>query len=141
MSGSELALVIGVVLIIAAFTALIVVLVRVLDAVKLLGQEIELWRDETEPLLESLRISADDARDVVEEARQDLYRFDRVLGSAEAISGAMEGTSRMTRVAFSTPVIKIAALATGTSRAASRLRHQEPTETRRQRRKREKRNR
>ena len=141
MSGSELALVIGVVLIIAAFTALIVVLVRVLDAVKLLGQEIELWRDETEPLLESLRISADDARDVVEEARQDLYRFDRVLGSAEAISGAMEGTSRMTRVAFSTPVIKIAALATGTSRAASRLRHQELTETRRQRRKREKRNR
>jgi len=141
VSGSELALVIGVVLIIAAFTALIVVLVRVLDAVKLLGQEIELWRDETEPLLESLRISADDARDVVEEARQDLYRFDRVLGSAEAISGAMEGTSRMTRVAFSTPVIKIAALATGTSRAASRLRHQELTETRRQRRKREKRNR
>jgi len=141
MTGTELALIVGVVLIIMAFTALIVVLMRVLDAMRLLRSEVELWRSESEPLLESLRLSADEARDVMEEARHDLYRFDRVLGSAEAISGAVEGTSRVTRVAFSTPIIKIAALATGTSRAASRLRHQEPIETRRQRRKREKRKR
>lgn len=144
MTGTELALIVGVVLVIGAFTALIVVLVKVLDAMRLLRAEIESWRDETEPLLESLRLSADDARYVVEEARHDLYRFDRVLGSAEAISGAMEGTSRVTRVALSTPMIKIAALATGTSRAAQRLRHADSDgslrqETRRQRRKREKR--
>lgn len=144
MTGTELALIVGVVLVIVAFTALIVVLVKVLDAMRLLREEIESWRDETEPLLESLRLSADDARVVMEEARHDLYRFDRVLGSAEAISGAMEGTSRVTRVALSTPMIKIAALATGTSRAAQRLRHAELDrplrhETRRQRRQREKR--
>jgi len=144
MTGTELALIVGVVLIIVAFTALIVVLVKVLDAMRLLREEIESWRDETEPLLESLRLSADDARDVMEEARHDLYRFDRVLGSAEAISGAMEGTSRVTRVALSTPLIKIAALATGTSRAAHRLRHADSglpdrRVTRRQRRQREKR--
>lgn len=144
MTGAEFALIVGVFLVIAAFTALIVVLVKVLDAMRLLRQEIEAWRDETEPLLESLRTSADDARYVMEEARHDLYRFDRVLGSAEAISGAMEGTSRITRVALSTPVIKIAALATGTSRAAHRLRNQDASqplvrESRRQRRRREKR--
>lgn len=145
MTGTELALIVGVVLIIVAFTALIVVLVKVLDAMRLLRVEIEDWRDETEPLLESLRLSADDARFVMEEARHDLYRFDRVLGSAEAISGAVEGTSRLTRVAFSTPVIKVAALATGTSRAARRLRHpdqfdRERPVSRRQQRKRRKRN-
>ena len=31
-------------------------------------------------------------------------RFDRVLGSAEAISARLEGTSRVTRAAFSAPV-------------------------------------
>lgn len=142
MTGTELALIVGVVLVIVAFTALIVVLVKVLDAMRLLSDEVEAWREETQPLLESLRDSADDARYVMEEARHDLYRFDRVLGSAEAISGAMEGTSRVTRVALSTPVIKIAALARGTSRAAHRLREVHPApvvESRRQRRKREKR--
>lgn len=123
MTGGELALTIGVVLVILAFTGLIVVLARVLQAMRILRDDIETWREETEPLLESLRTSADGARDVVEEARADLYRFDRVLGSAEAISGALEGTGRATRVALSAPVIKIAALASGTSRAASRLRN------------------
>ena len=33
----------------------------------------------------------------------------------------MANTGRMTRMALSTPVIKVAALATGTSRAAQRL--------------------
>lgn len=127
MSGTELALITGMVLVIIAFTALVVVLVKVLDAMGLLRREVESWRDEMEPLLESLQSSTDGARLVMEEAREDLYRFDRVIGSAEAISGAIEGTSRVTRVALSAPVIKIAALASGTSRAASRLRNPEPS--------------
>lgn len=125
MSGTELALTLGMVLVIIAFTALVVVLVKVLDAMRLLRREVEAWRDEVEPLLDSLQSSTDGARLVMEEAREDLYRFDRVIGSAEAISGAIEGTSRVTRVALSAPVIKIAALASGTSRAASRLRRPE----------------
>ena len=48
----------------------------------------------------------------VEEARDDLDRFDRVLGSAEAISRTSSGASRVARVALSTPVIKTVALAT-----------------------------
>lgn len=141
MSGAELVLIVGMVLVVLAFTALVVVLVKVLDAMRLLRREVESWRDEMEPLLVSLQTSTDGARVAMEEARQDLYRFDRVIGSAEAISEAIEGTSRVTRVALSAPVIKIAALASGTSRAASRLRHPESNEStsRRQSRRRRKR--
>ena len=51
---------------------------------------------------------------------RDLERFDRVLGSAEAISDAVGGT--VTRTSFSTPMIKAAGLARGTSRTIARLR-------------------
>jgi len=52
-------------------------------------------------------------------------RFDRVLGSAEAISSNVQGVSRVARAALSTPVIKTVALASGTSKAARRLRRKE----------------
>ena len=54
--------------------------------------------------------------------RADLDRFDRVLGSAEAISGAVGRTNRVARTALSSPVIKAAGIATGTTRAVRRLR-------------------
>ena len=56
-----------------------------------------------------------------------LERFDRVLGSAEALSDAVEGSSRIARRAFSVPVIKVAGIAVGTRRAANRLRSREGT--------------
>ena len=104
----------GTVLCALGFAALIVVLVRMMDALKDLRTEVENLRAETGPLLEELRSSVDVARD-------DLDRFDRVLGSAEAISSRVEGASRVARVALSTPVIKTVALASGTGRAARRL--------------------
>jgi hypothetical protein len=100
----------------------VVVLVRVLDTLRLLRHEIAWLRDDTRPLLDELRASTDEAREAVHEARTDLDRFDRVLGSAEAISGAMSGSGRVARTAFSAPVIKAAGVATGTSRALRRLR-------------------
>ena len=104
------------------FTALVVVLVRVLDTLGALRREVEALRIETRPLLADLRESTDEARSAMYVARDDLARFDRVLGSAEAISGAVEGSSRAARTAFSAPAIKLAGLATGTSRAVRRLR-------------------
>jgi len=65
---------------------------------------------------------------VVEEARHDLDRFDRVLGSAEAISDAVSSSGRVARLALSAPLIKATALATGTGRAARRLRRRENRE-------------
>ena len=118
MTAGELAIVLGTVLCSIGFAALIVVLLRVLDALRELRGEVENLRSQTMPLLDELRSSVDDARD-------DLDRFDRVLGSAEAISGAVAGTSRVARVALSTPVIKTVALASGTSKAAKRMRRKE----------------
>lgn len=105
----------GTVLCALGFAALVVVLVRVLDALRALQGTVDDLRAETQPLLAELRLTVDEARD-------DLERFDRVLGSAEAISSNMNGASRVARVALSTPVIKTVALATGTTRAARRLR-------------------
>jgi len=125
MTAGELAVVLAAVLCCLGFAALIVVLVRVLDAMRALRGEVVSLRQETGPLLAELRMSTADARATVEEARDDLERFDRVLGSAEAISGALSGSGRVARVALSTPVIKTAALATGTSRAVRRLRRKD----------------
>ncbi len=122
MTAGELAVVLAAVLCCIGFAALIVVLVRVLDTLKSLRAEVTSLRSETGPLLIELRASTEAANSMMVEARDDLDRFDRVLGSAEAISGALAGSARLARAALSTPVIKTAALATGTSRAVRRLR-------------------
>jgi len=125
MTAGELAIVLAAVLCCIGFAALVVVLMRVLDVLRSLRREVESLRSETRPLLAELRSSADDAKATMAEARHDLDRFDRVLGSAEVISDAMAGGSRVARAALSAPVIKTAAFATGTSRAVRRLRRKE----------------
>ena len=127
MSAGELVVVLAAVLCALGFAALVVVLVRVLDTLRALRGEVASLRAETRPLLEDLRSSTDEARDAVNAARTDLDRFDRVLGSAEAISGAMSGSGRVARTAFSAPVIKAAGVATGTSRVLRRLRSTAPS--------------
>jgi hypothetical protein len=126
MTAGELALLLAAVLCALGFAALVVVLVRVLDALGTLRNEVSELRAETRPLLAELQSTTVDARDAMETARADLERFDRVLGSAEAIESAMSGSGRVARTAFSVPVIKAAGIATGTSRAVRRLRRSKP---------------
>jgi hypothetical protein len=126
MTAGELAVVLAAVLCALGFAALIVVLVRVLDTLRALRAEVESLRAETRPLLAELRSTTDEARAAMDTARSDLERFDRVLGSAEAIGDAVSGSGRVARTAFSAPVIKAAGLATGTSRALRRLRRVTP---------------
>jgi len=120
MTAGELVLVLAALLCALGFTALVVVLVRVLDTLRDLRHEVADLRAETTPLIAELRTTTDQARTTVDAARTDLERFDRVLGSAEAIGDAVSG--RVARTAFSSPVIKATGLAKGTSRAFSRLR-------------------
>lgn len=122
MSAGDLAVTLAALLCAIGFAALIVVLVRVLDTLRSLRTEVESLRSETRPLLAELRESTAEARSTMATARSDLERFDRVLGSAAAISDAVEGSGRVARTAFSAPIIKVAGLATGTSRAVRRLR-------------------
>ena len=89
MTAGELAVLMAAVLCSIGFAALVVVLVRVLDALRELRREVSDLRAETRPLLHDLRISTIEARETVDEARSDLERFDRVLGSAEAIGDAV----------------------------------------------------
>src|ERR1700712_5154533 len=109
MTAGELALVVAVVLCVLGFTALVVTLREVLRTMREVRSSVDLLRQDTQPLLQELRSSVD-------VARTDLQRFDRVLGSAEAISAAVEGSGRVARVALSTPVIKTVAIATGSRR-------------------------
>lgn len=120
MSAGELILVVAAVLSVIAFTALVVVLMRVLDALRDMRREVDQLRMETAPLIRELVDTTDEARATVDEARADLERFDRVLGSAEAISDAVGG--RVARTSFSAPMIKATGLARGTSRTLARLR-------------------
>jgi len=122
MTAGELAIVLGTVLCALGFAALIVVLVRVLDTLRALRGEVESLRSETRPLIAEMQLTTDQARATMREARDDLERFDRVIGSAEAISDAMAGGGRVARVAFAAPVIKVAGLATGTGKAFRRIR-------------------
>ena len=120
MTAGELAVLMAAVLCSIGFAALVVVLVRVLDALRELRREVSDLRAETRPLLHDLRISTIEARETVDEARSDLERFDRVLGSAEAIGDAV--SVHVAGTAFSAPMIKFAGLAKGTSRTFARLR-------------------
>jgi len=113
MTAGELVVVLAALLLTIGFAALIVVLLRVLDTLRDLRREVVELREQTGPLIAELRHSTD-------EARQDLERFDRVLGSAEAIGDAVGST--VTKSAFSSPAIKAAGLARGASRTVARLR-------------------
>ena len=118
VTTGDVLLVAGIVLCALAFAALAVTLVRVRDTLGELRTEVAVMRAETAPLVADLRESTDGAREMIDEARSDLARFDRVLGSAEAMSA----TATRARTTLSVPMIKAAGLATGTSRAVRRLR-------------------
>jgi uncharacterized protein YoxC len=120
VTAGDLLVVLAALLCALGFAALVVVLVRVLDTLRDLRYEVADLRAETVPLIEELRATTREARTTVDDARTDLERFDRVLGSAEAIGDAVSG--RVARTAFSAPVIKATGFAKGTSRAFSRLR-------------------
>jgi Sec-independent protein translocase protein TatA len=122
VTAGELALIVAVVLCVLAFAALAVTLVRVRDTLGSLRNEVAELRAETTPLLEDLRASAAEADRAMAMARQDLERFDRVLGSVEAIGNTAARSSKLARTTLSVPMIKAAGLATGTSRAVRRLR-------------------
>ena len=122
MTAGELALIVAVVLCVLAFAALAITLVRVRDTLGSLRTEVAELRAETTPLLEDLRTSAAEADRTMAAAREDLERFDRVLGSVEAIGSTAARSSKLARTTLSVPMIKAAGLATGTSRAVRRLR-------------------
>src|SRR4051812_32363353 len=94
---------------------LVAVLMRLLATQRELRDTLVALREETLPLVEELKFT-------VERAGVELERVDDLVGTAEAISARVEGASRIASAALSRPVIRTVAVATGTSRAAKRLR-------------------
>ena len=121
METSEVVLIAAVVLCAIGFAALSIVLLRVFDALRALRREVRQMREQTLPLIADLRSSTDDAKLAMAGAREDLERFDRVLGSAEAISEAVETSGRAARRLFAAPVIKAVGTVTGVKQAVGRL--------------------
>ncbi len=74
--------------------------------------------DEAIPLLEA-------ARDAVCDAATEVDRVERLVTSAERLSGAVDGASRLAARTLRSPVVKAMAFGTGVSRAAQRLREGE----------------
>ena len=60
--------------------------------------------------------------DTVRSANAELERVGGVIGTAQSISGTVDSASRLAYLAFSNPVIKGLAVASGTGRAARSLR-------------------
>ncbi len=79
-------------------------------------------RRDTAELLRDVHSATATATDTMATARADLDRFDRVLGSAEAISEAVGRSRLLARTSLSAPVIKAVGVAAGTSRAVQRFR-------------------
>lgn len=64
----------------------------------------------------------DDVHAAVHQASSELVKADVILERANTISATVDSTSRLAHRAFSTPVIKVLAFATGSARAFKSLR-------------------
>lgn len=106
---------------IAAIASVIVALAVLLAAASLARtlRQVRLVVDDVRR--EALPLVAD-ARATVDAATGELSRVHNLLGSAESVSATVDSASRLAYLAFSNPLIKALALASGTGRAARRLR-------------------
>lgn len=115
MSATELASLIVAIASVVAVVLLAFGLVSIARTLKEVRLAVELLRTETVPVVVELG-------DTVRNANAELERVDALLGTAESISGTVDSASRLAYLAFSNPVIKAIALASGTGRAARSFR-------------------
>jgi hypothetical protein len=115
VTSTELAALIVAIASVVSVVLLAVALVSITKTLKAVRDTVELLRTETVPVMADLG-------DAVRTANVELERLDAVLGTAESIGGTVDSASRLAYLAFSNPVIKALALASGTGRAARRFR-------------------
>jgi hypothetical protein len=95
--------------------------VLVLAASSLARATAELRRTVDDLRREALPVVAD-LRQTVGSANTELERIDTLLGTAESVTATVDSASRLAYLAFSNPIIKALAFASGTGRAARRFR-------------------
>jgi hypothetical protein len=115
MTATELAALIVAIASVVAVVLLTFALIAVTKTLQEVRKAVELLHTETLPVVEELGAA-------VQTANLELERVDNLLGTAESIGGTVDSASRLAYLAFSNPVIKALALASGTGRAASSFR-------------------
>ena len=115
MSATELAALIVAIASVVAVVLLALALMSITRTLRAVRDIVELLRAETVPVMTDLG-------DAVRSANVEIERLGGVLGTAESIGGTVDSASRLAYLAFSNPVIKAIAFASGTSRAAKRFR-------------------
>ena len=118
MTTTDMAAVIVAAASVAAVVLLAVTVVAVSRTLKALREVANLMRTETAPVL-------DDLRDTVQAANYELKRFDHLVSTAESVTGTVDSASRLAYLAMANPVIKGVAFASGTAKAARRLRRKQ----------------
>ncbi|HTJ74606.1 MAG TPA: DUF948 domain-containing protein [Acidimicrobiales bacterium] len=110
---------------VAAMIAAIAFAMLVVGALFLMGSAMRTLKT-TRVAVEDLRRTSvpllNDVHTAVRQANGDLIHVERVLESAQSISGTMDSASRLALAAFSNPMVKLAAWFAGTSKALRRLR-------------------
>jgi hypothetical protein len=115
MSATDLAAVIVAGCSVVAVVLLAVALVALVRTLRAMRDVAHLLRTETVPV-------HDDLRDTVDVANHEIERLDRLVTTAESVTGTVDSASRLAYIAMANPVIKGVAFASGTAKAARRLR-------------------
>ena len=114
-SAADLAAVIVAIASVVAVMLLVLVVVSVNRTLATVRLSIEQLRRETLPVVDELHRT-------VTTANAELERLDALLDSATSVSATVDSASHLAYLAFSNPLIKAMALATGTAKAAKALR-------------------
>ena len=115
MSASDLAAIIVATASVAAVVLLVFVVVSINRTLTAMRLSIEELRRETLPVVDELRRT-------VTTANAELQRLDGLIDSASSVTATVDSASHLAYLAFSNPLIKLIALAAGTSKAAKALR-------------------
>lgn len=100
---------------VVAVVILAVMLLAVIRTLTAVREAVEAFRRDTLSTVGELRTAA-------HQANVELERVDTLLGTAESIGSTVDSASRLAYLALSNPIIKALAFATGTGRAARRIR-------------------
>jgi hypothetical protein len=115
MNTSDTAAVVVAVACALAVAVLLVAIYSLNRTLRELRSAIQDLRRETLPVVTEMHAA-------VSQANVELERVDNLLGTAESISSTVDSASRLAYLAFSNPVIKTIAFASGTGRAVRRFR-------------------
>ncbi len=118
MTASDLAAIIVAVASVIGVVVLVFALISLTRTLATLRMSIEELRRETLPVIDELQRT-------VTQANTDLERLDTLLDSATSVTNTVDSASQLAYLAFSNPIIKAIAFATGTAKAAKAFRRRD----------------